>query len=300
MCWGRTGWLRYDEAATTALGGVPYLHAIRPAPRFSSADFCRFVDDDPVCWKTGESAPGRDPDASNITSRQGPPQPGAHCRPVGADQICWDRPEVPAGVRVWPSGAWRPFGVDGVLCRFIDFKAVCWNEGDELPAVDDNPAGVSIGPVGHGGAPCRVFAGHRICWEPPRDDLSPGDFLFVEEMPGAAPPDAADGDRAALIAFYDATNGRRWTEDTNWRTEAPIETWHGVTVDADGRVVSLALALGRNITEPTAFRELAALTKLSSLSLSITGTIPPELGNLTELRFLGIGGTGLSGVGVTA
>ena len=45
-----------------------------------------------------------------------------------------------------------------------------------------------------------------------------------------------DTDRAALEAFYDATGGASWTNNTNWKTAAPLDEWHGVTTDAAGRV----------------------------------------------------------------
>ena len=189
MCWGRTGWLKHDGAATDALRGVPYLHGIQPAPFHSIADFCRFIDDDPVCWNESEPIPGRDPDPSEIARQEGAGHPEMHCRPLGEDQICWWRPARPSGaLPFWPSGAWRPFGVDGVLCRFIEFRAVCWYEGDEPPVVDDNPGGVFIGPAGHHGAPCRMFGGHRICWEEHfRSDSSPAGIEFVDAVPPPTP-----------------------------------------------------------------------------------------------------------------
>ena len=33
------------------------------------------------------------------------------------------------------------------------------------------------------------------------------------------------GDRAVLVAFYDATGGPNWTDDTNWKTDAPLREW---------------------------------------------------------------------------
>ena len=42
-------------------------------------------------------------------------------------------------------------------------------------------------------------------------------------------------DRAALEALYDATAGGSWTDNTNWKTSAPLGAWYGVTTDASGR-----------------------------------------------------------------
>ena len=48
-------------------------------------------------------------------------------------------------------------------------------------------------------------------------------------------------DRAALEALYDATNGANWNASDNWKTDEPLEQWHGVATDGDGRVMRLTL-----------------------------------------------------------
>ena len=48
-------------------------------------------------------------------------------------------------------------------------------------------------------------------------------------------------DREALIAFYHATGGPDWEEQTNWLSDEPLHDWHGVTTDADARVTRLVL-----------------------------------------------------------
>ena len=48
-------------------------------------------------------------------------------------------------------------------------------------------------------------------------------------------------DREALIKLYNATNGPRWVNNGNWGTDAPLNEWHGVTTDRDGRVTGLVL-----------------------------------------------------------
>ena len=47
-------------------------------------------------------------------------------------------------------------------------------------------------------------------------------------------------EREALIAFYNATGGDNWTDNTNWLSDKPLNQWHGVTTRA-GRVSQLAL-----------------------------------------------------------
>ena len=46
-------------------------------------------------------------------------------------------------------------------------------------------------------------------------------------------------DRGALVAFYRATGGSTWKDNTNWLSEAPIGQWCGVRTDDDGKVVEL-------------------------------------------------------------
>ena len=57
---------------------------------------------------------------------------------------------------------------------------------------------------------------------------------------------AADGgsvasDRAALVALYNATKGASWSTRTNWLSGRPLDEWHGVTTNSDGRVAELDL-----------------------------------------------------------
>ena len=51
---------------------------------------------------------------------------------------------------------------------------------------------------------------------------------------------AISPDRAALEALYESTGGEKWTNSDNWRSDAPIGEWYGVTTDG-GRVTELVL-----------------------------------------------------------
>ena len=108
---------------------------------------------------------------------------------------------------------------------------------------------------------------------------------------------SVEQDRAALVALYDATNGPNWGEDTNWNTDQPLSTWHGVfTNRGTGRVGSLSLT--RNNLTGEMPRELGNLTDLSQLSLfgnDLTGEIPRELGNLTDIHTLILSRNSLTG-----
>ena len=94
-----------------------------------------------------------------------------------------------------------------------------------------------------------------------------------------------------MVALYNATDGANWRTDANWLSEEPLGTWHGVTTDDSGRVIELSL--NANQLTGTIPAELGSLTNLTVLSLhnnQLSGTIPESLhdiagiqDNLTEL-----------------
>lgn len=87
-----------------------------------------------------------------------------------------------------------------------------------------------------------------------------------------------EADRAALEALYHATGGDGWTDNTNWLSAAPLGDWHGVEVD-EGRVTGLHLG---------GWDERAR----RHVGNGLTGSLPPELGQLSRLRRLEIAGNG--------
>ena len=106
---------------------------------------------------------------------------------------------------------------------------------------------------------------------------------------------AAQRDRAALEALYDAAGGDNWDDNSNWKSAQALSTWHGVTVSG-GRVTELALVLNNLVgTIPTQLGSLSSLTSLDLGSNDLTGTIPTQLGNLSNLQTLNLSGNGLSG-----
>ena len=91
-------------------------------------------------------------------------------------------------------------------------------------------------------------------------------------------------DREVLVALYDAMGGPGWTDATNWLTEEPLGSWHGVTVDSAGRLTHLDLS--QNGLTGTIAPELADLFGLRELLLDrneLTGTIPRDLSLLPGL-----------------
>ncbi|MDE2890608.1 MAG: hypothetical protein OXR72_20600 [Gemmatimonadota bacterium] len=114
------------------------------------------------------------------------------------------------------------------------------------------------------------------------------DFLVLAGQFGheVTQPPAATPDRDALVALYDATEGHNWTTQTNWLTDNPIDTWHGVSVEGS-RVTGLVLS-NNNLTGEIP-HDLENLSRLDSLKLHknvLHGTIPEELRNLGNLRVL--------------
>ena len=108
--------------------------------------------------------------------------------------------------------------------------------------------------------------------------------------------DTHDGDRAVLAALYRAMGGSNWTNKANWLSDAHIGEWHGVATDADGRVIELNLegnALSGQI--PPELGNLANLRELLLGYNHLRGPIPPELGSLTQLTRLELDHNDLTG-----
>ena len=104
-------------------------------------------------------------------------------------------------------------------------------------------------------------------------------------------------DREILVQFYEATEGPNWKNRTNWLTGAPLGEWHGVTTDADGRVLALSLlSNGLKGVLPAALGGLSKLQRLTLVGSRLSGPIPPELGQLPELQVLRLSSNELVGV----
>ena len=119
--------------------------------------------------------------------------------------------------------------------------------------------------------------------------------MFFAKGSSCAPVDS-QADRAVLAALHNATNGENWANNSNWLSDRPIREWHGVTNDADGRVTGLYL--DRNKLTGEIPMELGNLSELQWLFLSqnqLTGEIPTELENLSKLQDLFLRGNQLTG-----
>lgn len=114
-----------------------------------------------------------------------------------------------------------------------------------------------------------------------------GDFTaFCADGTGGCLEPCAYSDSLALVALYNATDGVNW--DNPWDLSQPMSTWNGITANEDGCITRVFL-FGQNLNG-TIPAELGTMTNLDELWLTdndnLTGTIPAELGNLSTLRML--------------
>ena len=142
--------------------------------------------------------------------------------------------------------------------------------------------------------------------------------LNLALMGTSTTPGTVAGDRAALVALYNATGGPNWAHNTGWLTDAPLGQWYGVTTDDDGRVTELILNdNGLSGSIPAVLENLSSLKVLnlanprltcrrssgqrwvctSSLPAPnrLTGAIPADLARLANLEQLVLDGNQLSG-----
>lgn len=126
-------------------------------------------------------------------------------------------------------------------------------------------------------------------------------LLFQGIIQGVIPA----SERAALIAFYNSTNGDLWNHKNGWKTP-PLysdgfalpgseNTWAGIGIAGD-HVISIYFTFN-NLKGPIppAIKDLERLEELTLESNVMNGTIIPELGNLSYLKTLNLDHTWSSG-----
>jgi hypothetical protein len=99
----------------------------------------------------------------------------------------------------------------------------------------------------------------------------------------------------ALVALYDSTNGGNWESNNDWKTATPVDDWTGIRV-RNGNVFTVSLI--QNGLTGSIPPELGNLSHLNFLYLNnnqLTGSIPPELGNLSDLEYLYLDNNQLTG-----
>ena len=101
------------------------------------------------------------------------------------------------------------------------------------------------------------------------------------------PNDLPESECEALVSLYNSTNGHNWRNNLGWLTDSPCSSiWAGVFC-WQGHVQ--ALHFNYNQLSGSIPPQIGNLPYLQFLDLSdnqLTGTIPPQIGNLTSLHSL--------------
>lgn len=114
-------------------------------------------------------------------------------------------------------------------------------------------------------------------------------LLFTAVMVAEVSPNQKD----ALTDLYIATNGDKWIN--TWDLDAPVATWHGVTVE-NNMVIAINLLFNNlNGTIPSSLSELRSLEKLELSFNKLSGTIPTSIGTLINLEVFAVNGNNITG-----
>ncbi len=105
---------------------------------------------------------------------------------------------------------------------------------------------------------------------------------------------ASEADSLVLVTLYNFSKGASWFDNTGWLQE-PVSQWYGITLNSDGRVVSIDLGgNGLGGLLPTGLGTLEELEMLDLSENDLTYSIPASLADLTALRELILWGNRLS------
>ena len=99
------------------------------------------------------------------------------------------------------------------------------------------------------------------------------------------PEGPPDTDRTALIALYDATDGVDWKINDGWLSDGALDKWVRVTTDENGQVKDLDLSANQLSGEiPAELGDLSDLTLLYISDNNLTGALPQSLTGISGLE----------------
>ena len=267
-----------DSATLTAIGDTVRL----TADAFDEAG--RAVTGAAIAWSSGDAAVAV-VDTAGLVTANGPGRTTIFASAAGpagdvvGEAIVSVTPSAHS-VTVSPSDAALAVGDTLRLRATVTDRNGHDVEGAEVTWTSNSPAVASVRPTGTPG----------IGLVSAISDGSATVTATVGEARGTARITVSSSpDRRVLAALYAATDGPNWKRRANWMTDAPLDEWQGLEVDAEGRVTQLIL-YENNLRGPipAALAELTQLTKLDLSRNTLTGPIPPELGSLVHIEHLDI------------
>lgn len=95
--------------------------------------------------------------------------------------------------------------------------------------------------------------------------------LSVESFSCTTVTDIPQAECETLVIIYNSTNGTGWTNSSGWLSSSTACSWFGISC-SDGHVIRLQLYQN-----------------------NLSGSIPPQIGNLNRLKSFHMGGNQLSG-----
>ena len=99
----------------------------------------------------------------------------------------------------------------------------------------------------------------------------------------------------ALEALYNSTDGDNWTDNTNWLVTNTPSTWFSVEVNNGHVTVLCPYDNGLSGTLPPELGNLTALREFCLGRDSVSGPLPATLGNLSNLIYMNVSECQLSG-----
>ena len=161
--------------------------------------------------------------------------------------------------------------------------------GEDTSMVIPNNGDISLGDVNADGRIDSIDAYLIAAWL--NDSADPTLPAGIGEGGGIASPDCV-----ALVALYEATDGDNWTDNANWLSDQPLDEWFGASTDDEGRVTRLELdGNGLLGALPPELGNLINLRELDLYDNELSGSLPSELGDLTNLESLYLDRNQLSG-----